>query len=159
MQSEDGRGAGIQAGSVIKNTMSIDITKHAEGYTAVVTPPDSTVEWSTERPMDLLSLQIALQGVGCPMIDVEDALANADPEIGKAQDEARFRVLSDRVGPDRAAQIIKETDEDMRRRVEATRIRREEGRRRQAEALRIRMEEYRRRQAEATRIRREEEEY
>ena len=139
--------------------MRINITKHADGYTAEIIPFDIALEWLTEKPMDKSSLRTALQEVGFSMIDVSDAFGAADPEIRQEQDEARFRVLSDRVGPDRAAQIIKETDEDMRRRVEATRIRREEGRRRQAEALRIRMEEYRRRQAEATRIRREEEEY
>ena len=135
--------------------MLINITKHADGYTAEVSPPHSAVEWSTEKPMDKLSLQTALREVGCRMIDVEHALADADPEIRKEQQEALFQVFSDQLGPDRASRLAKEVDEDMRREVEATKIRIAEDKTRQAEALRIRMEEYRRQQAEAARIRRE----
>lgn len=122
--------------------MRVTITKHTGGYTAEVTPFDIALEWLIEKPMDLLSLWTALQEVGFSMIDVSDAFAAADPEIRKEQQEAGFLVLSDSVGPERAAQIGMEVDEELRLRAEATKIRMEENKKRQAEALRIRMEEY-----------------
>lgn len=108
--------------------MVLRITKHPDGYTAIVTPPSSDVEWATPGPMDERSLRNALHELGCHMIDVSDAFAAADPDIRREYQEASHRSLVERVGEEEAARIEKKVAEELKQQEERGRRHKEDPR-------------------------------
>jgi hypothetical protein len=92
--------------------LGANITKHADGYTAVVTSGSGEVEWTSPEPMDRHRLTEILHVLGCHLIDVWEAFAAADPEIAKKYEEAAERVWTQELSPETAAWLRKLAEEN-----------------------------------------------
>jgi len=61
--------------------MSILITRHLNGYSAVVTPPEGPdPHWESGPPMQLRKLIDVLKRQGCHQTDITDVLYELNPQ-------------------------------------------------------------------------------
>ena len=94
--------------------MSVEITKHPDGYTAIVHLRWG-VAWSWSTPIEEEPLRIALHAVGCHPIDVTEAFAAADPVLMKRLHEAAERVRIGEIDAETKERAAKGAEEAFRR--------------------------------------------
>ena len=69
----------------------IRVEKVAEGYSASVSPPHSSRQWSSAQPMSATEVLKRLADLGCHSTDITDALYDADPEWAVQHDQEVLR--------------------------------------------------------------------